>query len=438
MSASTIAGGRQRWILHVDMDAFFVSVELLRRPELRGRPVVVGGSGRRGVVAAASYEARSYGVHSAMPSAVARRRCPDAVFLSGDHPHYSDVSARLMALFRDVTPLVEPLSLDEAFLDVTGARRRLGPAEGIAHEIRAAVRDAEGLSCSIGVAPNKFLAKLATSSAKPRAGRSGPIEGSGVHVVAAGHELEFLHPLPVRALWGVGPSTHEKLLRLGIVTVGDLAAVPVSTLASAIGDRAAEHLHALSIGRDDRPVEPERDPKSISQETTFAVDRHDLDELREDLVAQAHAVAGRLRSASLRARTVQLKVRYADFSTVTRSATLPDPTDRGTELVDVAWLLLARLPIERGVRLLGVGASGLDAESGGQLELGFDADPVSEQWDAANHAMDEIRDRFGAAVIGPARLVGRPGRSPASPWGPEAPERSPASENHTSDESPEV
>ncbi len=426
-----------RWILHVDMDAFFVSVELLRRPELRGRPVVVGGAGRRGVVAAASYEARSYGVHSAMPSAIARRRCPAAVFLPGDHPHYSKVSARLMTLFAEVTPLVEPLSLDEAFLDVSGAGRRLGAPDQIARGLRARVRAAEGLSCSIGVAPNKFLAKLATNSAKPRASRAGPVEGTGVHVVSAGGELDYLHPLSIRALWGVGPSTHEKLGRLGIVTVGDLAVASPDRLAAAVGAGVAEHLRALAHGRDDRPVEPERAPKSISHEETFAADRRELEELRPEVVRQAHAVAARLRAASVRARTVQLKVRYGDFTTVTRSTTMRCPSDRGTEVVEVAWSMLAQLPVDRGVRLVGVGVSGFEDEPA-QLELGLGDEHGSEQWDAANHAVDEIRGRFGDEVIGPARLAGRQQRAPSAPWGPESPGTGHGGEITGSDESHQV
>jgi DNA polymerase IV len=430
-----VAGGR--WILHVDMDAFFVSVELLRRPELRGRPVLVGGAGSRGVVAAASYEARSYGVHSAMPSAIARRRCPDAVFLPGDHPHYSRVSSRLMALFAEVTPLVEPLSLDEAFLDVTGAGRRLGAPDHIARTLRSRVREAEGLSCSIGVATNKFLAKLATNSAKPRASRTGPVEGTGVHLVPPGGELAYLHPLPVGALWGVGPTTLEKLTRLGVVSVGDLAATPPERLAAALGRGAAQHLLALSRGQDDRPVEPERAPKSISHEETFATDRHALDELRPEVVRQAHAVASRLRAASLRGRTVQLKVRYGDFTTVTRSTTLSSSTDRGTEVVEVAWAMLEQLPVGRGVRLLGVGVSGLVDEPA-QLELGFDEHGGAGQWDAANHALDEIRDRFGSSSIGPARLAGRRGPGPSAPWGPDPTGPAGPGEIHGSDESHHV
>ncbi len=418
-----------RTILHVDMDAFFASVELLRHPELRGRPVVVGGSGSRGVVAAASYEARSYGVYSAMPAVRARRLCPDAVFLPGDHPHYSEVSARLMGLFATITPLVEPLSLDEAFLDITGTARRLGPPARVAHDLRVAVREAESLSCSIGVASNKFLAKLATNSAKPRPSRTGPVEGTGVHVVPAGTELDFLHPLPVGDLWGVGPKTLAKLERLGITTVGELSRTPFAALRASLGAGAAEHLSALADGRDGREVVADRVPKSISHEETFAVDLVTLDQLRPELVRMCDAVAFRLRRRTLKGRTVQLKVRYGDFTTLTRSMTLDSATDRGNELLEAAWTLLERVGPGRGVRLVGVGAQNLvEADELEQLSLGFDASgegggnrPAErgETWDAANQAVDAIRGRFGDALIRPARLAGRAERSASAQWGPD-------------------
>jgi DNA polymerase IV len=411
-----------RSILHVDMDAFFVSVELLRRPELRGRPVVVGGTGARGVVAAASYEARAFGVHSAMPSVRARRLCPDLVFLPGDHAHYGDVSRRIMAIFSSVTPLVEPLSLDEAFLDVTGTRRLHGPAPALAGRIRDEVAEREGLTCSVGVAPNKFLAKLASEAAKPRAASGGPTAGAGVVVVEPGAELAFLHPLPVTALWGVGPATLAKLERFGVRTVGDLAALPPEALTGALGQASGLHLHELSWARDDRPVVPDQEPRSISHEETFASDRHRVEDLRGDLVRMADAVAARLRRHGYRGRTVQLKVRYGDFTTVTRSHTLAVATDRGTELVDRAWEMLEALPVERGVRLLGVGVANLTREAPVvQLSLD-DGGGAADGWDAANDAVDAIRSRFGAGVIGPGRLVGSPDRPGSKPWGPDADE----------------
>ena len=415
--------GTVRQILHVDMDAFYASVELLRRPELRGQPVVVGGPGQRGVVAAASYEARSYGIHSAMPSVRARRLCPHAVFLAGDHAHYQAVSARLMEIFRSLTPLVEPLSLDEAFLDLTGTGRLMGPAPEVASWLRRRVSDEEGLSCSIGVATNKFLAKLATNRAKPRASRTGPVEGAGVHVVEPGDELAFLHPLPVGALWGVGPATLAKLERFGVVTVGDLAALPADTLGRALGRGAGAHLHALSWGRDDRAVIADQEPKSISHEETFATDLVSMDALRSEVLRLSEAVASRLRHHRYRGRTVQLKVRYRDFSTVTRSRTLDHATDRGTDVMDAAWSMLVRLPVERGVRLVGVGVANLGRDAPEQQTL-FDADDTGS-WDAANVAVDAIRSRFGTSVIKPARLVGVDRRPGDQQWGPTDPSAGP-------------
>ena len=428
-----------RTILHVDMDAFFASVELLRHPELRGRPVVVGGTGARGVVAAASYEARSYGVFSAMPSSRARRLCPDAVFLAGDHDHYREVSSRVMDLFRAVTPLVEPLSLDEAFLDVTGARRLHGDGEAIARRLRTQVLDQEELTCSVGVASVKFLAKLATGTAKPRPSRRGPVPGAGVAVVAPGAELSFLHPLPVEALWGVGPATLARLQRYGVRTVGDLAEVPRASLTSAVGRAHGGHLHDLAHGIDPRPVEPDQAPKSISHEETYATDRRDPDDLRREAVRMADAVAARLRRHGVAGRTVTLKVRFGDFRTITRSTTPGEPVATGAAVARLAKELLARVDVGEGVRLLGVGVAGLVAPGSGSGEqlslLGLDdeaaegegperADDVA--WGRATDAIDRVRARYGADAVVPATLADprgiRVARRGAQQWGPDAPE----------------
>jgi DNA polymerase-4 len=409
-----------RTILHVDMDAFFVSVELLRRPELRRRPVVVGGSGSRGVVAAASYEARAYGVFSAMPSGQARRLCPQAVFLPGDHAHYGEVSGRVMALFRRFTPLVEPLSLDEAFLDVSGAQRLLGDGAGIGRAIRDEVLAQEGLSCSVGVAATKLVAKLASQAAKPRATPSGPVPGSGVHVVAPGTEQDFLRPLPARALWGVGPATLARLERLGVRTVGDIADLPPESLVGALGQANGRHLGRLANGVDPRPVEPDQRAKSIGHEETFATDRHDPDDLGREAVRMADGVAWRLRADGRAARTVTLKVRFGDFRTITRSVTLATPVDEAPEIARAARSLLAEIDPAPGVRLLGVTASGLVEGSGRQLSFDDLAGPA---WHEASGAVDAIRERFGDRAIGPASAVGRHGlrvkRRGDGQWGPD-------------------
>ncbi|HEX7134697.1 MAG TPA: DNA polymerase IV [Iamia sp.] len=427
----------ERTILHVDMDAFFASVELLRRPELRGQPVVVGGNGPRGVVAAASYEARSYGVFSAMPSSRARRLCPHAVFLPGDHAHYSEVSGRVMDIFRSVTPLVEPLSLDEAFLDVTGARRRAGDGPTIARALRQRVLDQEGLTCSVGVAPVKFLAKLATSDAKPRPSRGGPVFGPGVAVVEPGRELAFLHPLPVGALWGVGPATLTRLERYGIRTVGDLAQLPRATLEKAVGQAHGRHLHDLAHAVDVREVEPDQELKSISHEETYPTDRFDPDELRTEAVRMADAVAARLRRHGSVARTVTIKVRFGDFRTITRSATPPEAVATGPAVARVAKDLLAKVDVATGVRLLGVGVSNLvEPGAGGaglQLSLLDDLDPAADEatpapaadaaWAAATDAVDRARERYGADAVVPASLAGPAGisvrRRGDQQWGPD-------------------
>ncbi len=414
----------ERTILHVDMDAFFVSVELLRRPELRGRPVVVGGSGNRGVVAAASYEARAYGIHSAMPSARARRLCPHAVFIHGDHAHYAEVSERVMAIFRSFTPLVEPISLDEAFLDVTGTRRAAGARRTdhgatIARRIRDEVRSRERLTCSVGVAPSKMLAKLASEDAKPDASVTGPVEGAGVRVVAPGEELAFLHPLPAQALWGVGPATLARLERLGVRTVGDIAALSEATLVARLGSAHGRHLSRLANGIDDRPVVPDQAPKSIGHEETFPHDHHDRAPLAREVVRMADAVAGRLRRHGLVGRTVTLKIRFADFRTITRSATTPTPLDDGPAIARAARSLLDAVDPAEGVRLLGVSVSGLVPGGGRQLTLDEAAGP---SWHEASGAIDAIRERFGDGAIGPASSVGPGGlgatRPGENPWGP--------------------
>lgn len=404
------------------MDAFYVSVELRRRPELRGQPVVVGGAGNRGVVAAASYEARRFGVHSALPSAVARRRCPHAVFLPGDHELYATVSAQVHEIFGRYTPLIEPLALDEAFLDVSGAIRLFGDGVQIAHRIRADVLDELDLTCSVGVAPNKFLAKLASVEAKPRALPDRIVPGRGVVEVVPGAELDFLHPLPVQRLWGVGPKTLEKLTRLGVRTIGDLAALDDRIVVGALGPTSGRHLLALAGGHDDRPVEVDRDPKSIGHEETYPHDLHDLADLERELVRLSDAVASRLRRQGRAARTLTLKVRFGDFRTVTRSVTLEGGVDTGPELVAALRPLLRAIDTASGVRLLGVSGSHLGDRV---RQLGLFDDPAvpGPAATASAAAIDQIRDRFGAAAIGPASAVTRRGlrvvRKGAQQWGPD-------------------
>ena len=295
----------------------------------------------------------------------------------------------------------------------------------IAARIRRSIRAAEGLTCSIGVAPNKFLAKLASEAAKPRATPRGPVEGSGVAVVEPGRELEFLHPLPVSALWGVGPATLRKLQRLGVATVGDLAALPVEAVVASLGPASGAHLHALSHALDDRPVVPDVEAKSISHEETFARDLTDPDALRAEVIRQADAVADRLRNLGRRGRTVQIKVRFPDFETVTRSHTFPGATDRPIDLFTQAWVMLEQLPIERGIRLIGVGVSNLEpARFGGQQsrQQSLVEQPENDDWDAAYDAVAAIRTRFGRRSIRPARTLGRDDRPGDAPWGPSAPE----------------
>ncbi|MGE0000397.1 MAG: DNA polymerase IV [Ilumatobacteraceae bacterium] len=420
--------GAPRSILHVDMDAFYVGVELRRRPELRGKPVVVGGTGRRGVVAAASYEARRYGVFSAMPSVTARRRCPHAVFLPGDHELYAQVSREVHEIFRSVTPHVEPLALDEAFLDVSGSIRLFGSAQHIAELVRRRIRDELDLACSVGGATSKFIAKLASKAAKPRIVDGTVQPGRGIWLVPPGEELEFLHPLPVTALWGVGPATMARIERFGVRTVGQLAELDLATLVAAVGPAHGRHLHDLSWGRDDREVESDREAKSISHEETFAHDRHDHDELLREVVRLADAVSSRLRAAGTGARTITLKLRFADFATITRSHTVDAPIVTARAIFEAVEPMLRRIDVSIGVRLLGVGVSGF-GESAEQLSLDdlmartAGVRTVTADWVTASGTIDAIRERFGTSSIGPASSVSadalrvvRPG---AQQWGPD-------------------
>ena len=380
-------------ILHVDMDAFYASVELLERPELRGRPVIVGATGPRGVVLSATYEARRFGVHSAMPMTRARRLCPQAVVIPPNHDKYAEVSNGVMELFRSVTPLVEQLSTDEAFLDVAGARRRLGPPAAIAAALRAQVAERHGITCSVGVASTKFVAKLASRQCKP----------DGMLMVPVDKVVEFLHPLPVAALWGVGERTEQALVRLGIRTVGDLAHVPVATLRREFG-AAGEQLAELAWGRDERRVTPHVPDKSIGAEETFPYDVSDPAEIRRELLRLSERVAARLRAAGRVGRTVSVKLRRSDFTTVTRSRTLREPTDVGREIYATARELYAASGLDRvRLRLVGVRVENLrPAETAThQLSLG----ERDTGWREAERAMDAAARRFGSGAVRPASLV---------------------------------
>ncbi len=408
------------------MDMFYVAVELRRNPQLRGLPVVVGGDGSRGVVAAASYEARRFGVFSAMSSAQAKRLCPQAIFLPGDHDLYSQVSAEVFEVFHTITPLVEGLSLDEAFLDVTGARRLLGEGTKIAEEIRVRVKQATQLTCSVGVAPNKFLAKLASVFAKPRANRDGIEPGHGVYEVQFGRELEFLHPLAVESLWGVGPVTLEKLAALSIKTVGDVAKFDRKILLTVLGNSLGEHLFELSQGIDDRSVEPDRDAKSIGHEETFSTDIKDLAVAQVQLLRLADAVSARCRNAGVGARTISLKIKFADFQVITRAASVEFPVVTTQAMMRLVEPLLREIDISGGVRLLGISARNL-VEPEMQLSL-FDnasekstANELDAAWSSTTSAIDGIRDKFGDAAIKPASALSHKRKPGSSKWGPSDP-----------------
>jgi DNA polymerase-4 len=382
-------------ILHVDMDAFYASVEERDNLELMGKPVVVGGTPEgRGVVMAANYVVRQYGVHSAMPAATARRLCPHAIFLPVRMEHYAQISREIQEILHRYTPLVEPLSLDEAFLDVSGCEGLFGPAAEIGKRIKAEIRGEIGLVASVGVAPNKFLAKLASDLQKP----------DGFVVVDPNQVQAFLDPLPVGRLWGVGKVSARTFQKLGITSIGELRRLPVEILESHFG-KTGRHLWKLAHGIDDRRVVPDRDAKSISHETTFAQDIDDPEVLRIWLLQLTEQVSRRLRRHHQVGQTVHLKVRFADFHTITRSRTLPEPTNITEEIWQTAAeLLTRRLPNERQpVRLLGLGVSGLEAKSSRQGSL-FDGGRREKQ-QKLDEVADRIQDRFGGAALQRAAAV---------------------------------
>ncbi len=388
-------------ILHVDMDAFYAMASLIERPDLRGKPVIIGGGGTRSVVLSATYEARTFGVTSAMPMARARRMCPRAVVLEPDFARYAQISDAIMATFASVTDIVEPLSLDEAFLDVAGAQRRLGSPRHIAQLLRDTIADEQGITCSVGVAPTKFVAKLASSLAKP----------DGMIVVPGAEVLGFLHQLPVGALWGVGERTEETLVRLGLRTVADIAHTPVETLRRALGDVTGSHLHRLSWGRDERPVVCERREKSIGTDETFA---HDIDDpvvIHRELLRLSDRTAARVRAAGMMGRTISIKIRFADFTTITRARTLRDPTDVSREIYVTATSLFDALGLQRArIRLVGVRMEGLVEAAHAPVQAMLDE--PDHGWRDADRAVDRASARFGAGAVRPASLVRDPDADP--------------------------
>lgn len=390
-----------RTIFHVDMDAFYVSVELLTRPELTGRQVIVGNPGGRSVVLSASYECRRLGVRSAMPMSAAMRLAPKATVIEPHMASYRLISERIMAVFADVTPLVEQVSVDEAFLDVTGSLRRLGTPLEIGRMIRARFRDELGLPASVGIARNKYVAKVASTRAKP----------DGLLRIAPEDTVAYLHTLPVEALWGVGAKTREVLSRAGISLVSEVAQTPLSTLERLLGSNGL-HLHALAWGTDDRVVEPVRAEKSIGAEETFSVDTRDDATLKRELLRLAHRVAHRLRQADRQGQTVALKLRYSDFTTMTRSRRLVQPTNSAQALLTATEALLAGIGHRpQAVRLIGIRVEQL-SDAGGGIQLSFERNDGN--WRQAEETMDRIRQRFPAGSLQPATLMPPPESPPTT------------------------
>ena len=390
-------------ILHVDMDAFYASVAERDDPSLRGKAVVVG-AGARGVVLSANYAARKYGIRAAMPVGRAKRMAPHAIFVTPDHQRYSEVSAKVMQIFDSFTPLVEPISLDEAFLDVTGARKLLGTGREIAVEIRRQVEASEGITCSVGIAPSKFIAKLASGHCKP----------TGILEIPADRILNFLHPLPVTAIWGVGPKTAETLERLGLRTVADIANLPRATLIRALGQASGASLYELAWGRDYRDVTPNEPDKSISAAETFAQDIDDPEEILQEFLRLTEKAAARLRENNYYAKTISIKVRFADFSTISRSKTLPLPIDSTHEIYEIAKTLYLALNLDRArLRLVGISLDNLSEAAPEQLLLGA----REKGWREADTAIDRAKLRFGGASVRPGRLIRKSSADPKAAEG---------------------
>jgi DNA polymerase-4 len=392
-----------REIVHLDMDAFYAAVEVLDDPSLAGKPVIVGGSRERGVVTSASYEARPFGIHSAQPVAAAARLCPHGIFLPVRMARYREVSEVIFGIFHRFTPLVEPLSIDEAFLDVTGSRRLFGPSEQIAREIKRLVRQEVGLTVSAGIASTKFVAKIASDLRKP----------DGLVIVPHEKTQAFLDPLPITRLWGVGQVTFRALKRLGVSTIGDLRRIPVERLRADFG-RHGEQLHNLSRGIDPRPVEPDRPVKSIGREETFPSDLTSGEALKRELLSLATRVARRARRHGLAGRTVTLKVKYGDFRLVTRSTTLETPSDDAAEIYRTCCnLLLKTMAGQRPVRLLGIYLSGLaSGHPAGQMSLLEVPGDALHRRRRLHRALDALADRFGEDAVVPGMLLDKPNPSP--------------------------
>jgi DNA polymerase-4 len=381
----------QATILHVDMDAFYASVAELDNPQYKGKALVVG-AGVRGVVLSANYEARKFGIRAAMPVGRAKRMAPHAIFIAPEHHRYAEISERVMAIFNSFTPLVEPISLDEAFLDVTGSQKLFGDGREIAAKIRAQVEQEEGITCSVGIAQSKFIAKLASQHCKP----------NGMLEIKSDRILEFLHPLPVRALWGVGPKTAESLDRLGLHTVADIAKTPRSTLVRALGDATGESLYELAWGRDYRNVIPDEPEKSIGNEETFARDIDSPEEILAEFLRMAEKATARLRERGLFAKTVTMKIKFADFTTLSRAKTLPIGIDGTHETYEIVKKLYLALNNEGArIRLVGVSLGNLLEEAPVQLELGA----RERGWRDADTAIDKAKARFGGGSVRPGRLI---------------------------------